>query len=56
MALEDSPNGVAAAEAAGCRVLAVPSLVPIRARPGRVVATSLAEVDLKMLRAIAAAD
>ena len=56
VALEDSPNGVAAAEAAGCRVLAVPSLVPIRASPGRVVATSLAEVDLKMLRAIAAAD
>ena len=55
VALEDSPNGVAAAEAAGCRVLAVPSLVPIRARPGRVVATSLAQVDLKMLRALAAA-
>ena len=27
-ALEDSPNGVASAEAAGCRVIAVPSLVP----------------------------
>jgi len=49
-ALEDSPNGVASAEAAGCRVVAVPSLVPIPARPGRVVAASLTEVDLAMLR------
>jgi len=29
VALEDSPNGVASAEAAGYRVIAVPSLVPI---------------------------
>ena len=32
-ALEDSPNGVASAEAAGCRVFAVPSLVPIPPAP-----------------------
>ena len=38
VALEDSPNGVASAEAAGCRTVAVPSLVPIEARPGRVIA------------------
>ena len=50
VALEDSPNGVASAEAAGCRVVAVPSLVPIPARPGRVVADSLREVDLALLR------
>jgi HAD superfamily hydrolase (TIGR01509 family) len=50
VALEDSPNGVASAEAAGCRVVAVPSLVPIPARPGRVVAASLSEVDLAALR------
>ena len=50
VALEDSPNGVASAEAAGCRVVAVPSLVPIPAGPGRVVAASLSEVDLAMLR------
>jgi HAD superfamily hydrolase (TIGR01509 family) len=50
VALEDSPNGVASAEAAGCALIAVPSLVPIAARPGRVVAGSLAEVDLAMLR------
>ena len=55
VALEDSPNGVAAAEAAGCRLVAVPSLVPIQARPGRAVATSLSQVDLAMLRRIVAA-
>ena len=40
-ALEDSPNGVASAEAAGCRVIAVPSLVPIGPAPGRTVVRSL---------------
>jgi HAD superfamily hydrolase (TIGR01509 family) len=49
VALEDSPNGVASAEAAGCRVVAVPSLVPIPAQPGRVVVASLREVDLALL-------
>jgi HAD superfamily hydrolase (TIGR01509 family) len=52
VALEDSPNGVASAEAAGCSVVAVPSLVPIPARPGRVVAASLREVDLALLRSL----
>ncbi len=50
--LEDSPNGVAAAEAAGCRLIAVPSLAPVPARPGRVVVASLAQVDLARLRAM----
>jgi HAD superfamily hydrolase (TIGR01509 family) len=50
-ALDDSPTGVASAEAAGCAVVAVPS-VPIPARPGREVAGSLAEVDLATLRRI----
>jgi len=50
IALEDSPNGVAAAEAAGCLVVAVPSVLPIPTRPGRVVASSLAQLDLAMLR------
>jgi HAD superfamily hydrolase (TIGR01509 family) len=54
VALEDSPNGVASAEAAGCRLVAVPSLVPIGTRPDRVVATSLTEVDLAMLRKLVA--
>jgi HAD superfamily hydrolase (TIGR01509 family) len=39
--LEDSPNGVTAAEAAGCQVIAVPSLVPIPPAPGRTVVPSL---------------
>ena len=50
VALEDSPNGVAAAEAAGCLMVAVPSVVPIPTRPGRVVAGSLSQVDVAMLR------
>ena len=55
VALEDSPNGVAAAEAAGCRMVAVPSLLPILAQPGRIVATSLSQVDLAMLRGLVTA-
>jgi HAD superfamily hydrolase (TIGR01509 family) len=43
-ALEDSPNGVASAEAAGCRVIAVPSLIPIEPAPGRMVVRSLTEL------------
>lgn len=52
VALEDSPNGVASAQAAGCALIAVPSLVPIPAGPGRVVARSLTEVDLPLLRTL----
>jgi len=55
VALEDSPNGVASAEAAGCRLIAVPSLVPIGARAGRVIAASLSEVNLAVLRDLVAA-
>lgn len=44
VALEDSPHGVTSAEAAGCRVIAVPSGVPIGAAPGRMVVRSLAEL------------
>jgi HAD superfamily hydrolase (TIGR01509 family) len=44
VALEDSPNGVASAQAAGCRVIAVPSLIPIEPVPGRTVVRSLAEL------------
>ena len=43
-ALEDSPNGVASAQAAGCRVLAVPSLLPISPAPGRTVVPSLLDL------------
>ena len=46
--LEDSPSGAAAARAAGCPVIVVPS-VPIPAAPGIVTVKSLAVVDLAML-------
>jgi HAD superfamily hydrolase (TIGR01509 family) len=52
--LEDSPNGVASATAAGCRVVAVPSLVPIPPAPGRLVVRSLLDVTLSTLRDLAA--
>jgi len=55
VALEDSPNGVAAAEAAGCRLIAVPSLAPVAAQAGRPVVSSLGQVDLARLRAAVAA-
>ena len=51
IALEDSPNGVAAAEKAGFRVVAVPSVVAVPARPGRVVLGTLAGVTLAELGA-----
>jgi len=48
--LEDSPPGVASAEAAGCLVVAVPSVASIEPVPGRHVTSSLADVDLPLLR------
>jgi len=54
-ALEDSPNGVAAAEAAGFLTVAVPNLVPIPAADGRVVVASLTEVKLAVLAGLVAA-
>jgi HAD superfamily hydrolase (TIGR01509 family) len=53
VALEDSPNGVAAAAAAGCLVVAVPSIARIPPAPGRLVVTSLRDVNLATLRALA---
>ena len=55
VALEDSPNGVGAAEAAGCVTVAVPSLVPIPPASTRLVVSSLAELSLDRLRALVAA-
>ncbi len=55
VALEDSPNGVASALAAGCPVIAIPSLHPIPQRPRCLVAGSLREVTLPVLRRHAAA-
>ncbi len=53
VALEDSPNGVAAAEAAGCHLIAVPSLAPVEPQPDRVIEASLGQVSLARLRALA---
>jgi HAD superfamily hydrolase (TIGR01509 family) len=49
IALEDSVNGVLAAEAAGYRTVAVPSVVPVQQRPGRIVLPTLAGVTLAHL-------
>lgn len=49
--LEDSPAGVAAGLAAGCRVVAVPSAVAVTPRPRVTVLASLADVDLRWLLA-----
>ncbi|WP_406000996.1 HAD family hydrolase [Streptomyces sp. NBC_00829] len=49
VAVEDSPDGSASAQAAGCPVLVVPSLLPVPASAGRVFADSLEDVDLAML-------
>jgi HAD superfamily hydrolase (TIGR01509 family) len=49
IALEDSVNGVGAAEAAGFRTVAVPSVVPVPERSGRVVLATLAGVTLTEL-------
>ncbi|MGW7365900.1 HAD family hydrolase [Streptomyces sp. NPDC054841] len=50
--IEDTATGVAAAEAAGCRVVAVPSVAPIAPADGRIVVGSLEEVDLTFLRTL----
>ncbi|WP_411148958.1 HAD-IA family hydrolase [Streptomyces sp. A30] len=52
VAVEDTQTGVTSAEAAGCAVLAVPSLAPIEAAPGRTVLASLEDVTPARLRAL----
>ena len=54
VAVEDTPVGVASAEAAGCTVVAVPSATAIPAAPGRTVVGSLLDVDLPLLRSLIA--
>jgi HAD superfamily hydrolase (TIGR01509 family) len=49
-ALEDSPNGVTAATAAGCAVVAVPSVLPVPPAPRRLVVESLKQVGVATLR------
>ncbi|MFZ3592406.1 HAD-IA family hydrolase [Streptomyces sp. BH104] len=51
VAVEDSPTGIAAAESAECRVIAVPSMLPIPRSPGRTVLTGgLPEITPRVLR------
>ncbi|MFD4763808.1 HAD family hydrolase [Streptomyces sp. NPDC058439] len=50
--VEDTPTGVAAAEAAGCTVLAVPSTVPIQPAANRTVLHSLERADLPLLASL----
>ena len=52
VAIEDSPLGIAAAEAAGCAVLAVPSEVAIEPAPTRSVRDSLAGLTVQHLAAM----
>ncbi|MGW2252532.1 HAD family hydrolase [Kitasatospora sp. NPDC001660] len=52
--IEDAPTGVRAAEAAGCPVIAVPSVARIEPAPGRLVLSSLERVDLELLRSLVA--
>ncbi|MGW0658880.1 HAD family hydrolase [Streptodolium elevatio] len=47
--LEDSPTGVASGEAAGCVVIAVPSMTDIPVGPHRTVLPSLEGIDLALL-------
>lgn len=47
--VEDSATGVAAGEAAGCVVLAVPSVAAIEGQPGRHVVASLQGLDVDWL-------
>jgi HAD superfamily hydrolase (TIGR01509 family) len=55
VAVEDSPDGAASADAAGCGVLVVPSLLPVGPSPRRVFARSLEEADAGLLRRCLAA-
>ncbi|QNP73668.1 HAD family phosphatase [Streptomyces roseirectus] len=50
--VEDTATGVAAAEAAGCQVVAVPSVAPIAPAARRTVVPSLEHVDVTFLRAL----
>ncbi|KIF04388.1 hydrolase [Streptomyces sp. RSD-27] len=52
VAVEDSPDGAASAEAAGCPVLVVPSLLGVPASAARTFAASLEEVTPELLRSL----
>ncbi|TJZ43553.1 HAD family phosphatase [Streptomyces piniterrae] len=50
--VEDTITGVTSGEAAGCRVVAVPSVKPIPPAAGRTLRRSLEEVDVPFLRSL----
>lgn len=52
IAVEDSPAGIASAEAAGARVIGVPHFVDIPAVAGRSRVRSLLDVDFEVLRRV----
>jgi HAD superfamily hydrolase (TIGR01509 family) len=53
--LEDAISGVRSAEAAGCKVVAVPWLLQIDPAPGRVIVASLKEISVDWLLSVASA-
>lgn len=53
VAVEDTPVGVAAAEAAGCTVVVVPSVEPVEAARGRTILDSLEHVTVELLARLA---
>ena len=54
--VEDAHHGVVAAEAAGCTVVAVPSVAPIEPRPGRFVVETIGDVEPDWLLGLLARD
>jgi HAD superfamily hydrolase (TIGR01509 family) len=52
VAVEDSPTGTAAADAAGCRVLVVPAATPVPPGPSRTFVSSLTGVTVADLAAL----
>ncbi len=53
LAIEDSPSGIASAEAAGCLVVAVPNQVPVEPTPTRTVLGTLSGISLAELLRLA---
>ncbi len=54
LAIEDSPTGVASAQAAGCVVMAVPHHVDVPVAAGLIMRSSLVDVTLEELRSLVA--
>jgi HAD superfamily hydrolase (TIGR01509 family) len=53
IALEDSPPGLASAQAAGCRVVGIPHIVALEPGPGLTIIPTLAGIDVEALTALA---